>query len=217
MHKELFNAEYRKELGKIYLKYGQPIHSVGTARSYGGAQSGSPVTGINSFAPNSCHDTNALYLAREQFKQGIHLARGDAELRTLYASTLLQTGQPEEGVCQLETAVLLRPLQQDLYENLALGYVTAAQMWQRDVSSATSMGRGGTGTFPLPHHFPLVLHCFQSLPREARPVICGNGTFCLPREARPTTATGRIPSIKLATEPSPFLLNSPPRKRRIST
>jgi tetratricopeptide (TPR) repeat protein len=145
VHKELFNAEYRKELGKIYLKYGQPIHSVGTARSYSGAQSGSPVTGINSFAPNSCHDTNALYLAREQFKQGIHLARGDAELRTLYASTLLQTGQPEEGVCQLETAVLLRPLQQDLYENLALGYVTAAQMWQRDVSSATSMGRGWHG------------------------------------------------------------------------
>jgi hypothetical protein len=56
------------------------------------------------------------------------LARGDAELRVLYASTLFQSGQPEEGVRHLETAVLLRPLEQEFYEDLALGYVTAGRL-----------------------------------------------------------------------------------------
>ena len=201
VRRDPLNAVYRKELGKIYLKYDQATHLVSTAGSYSSARSGLPVTvsndsepdliaegsqnrqaaspvnaasphggtqsepGISTRTQNSSQNDNALLLACEQFERGIHLARGDAELRTLYASTLLQTGQPEEGVWQLETAVLLRPLQQDLYENLALGYVTAGQMllqgWHGDVSSATgskashsrrndSLDKTGNKTVPLP-------------------------------------------------------------------
>ena len=70
----------------------------------------------------------SLKLASHHFQKGVHLARGDAELRVLYASTLFQSGQPEEGVRHLETAVLLRPLEQEFYEDLALGYVTAGRL-----------------------------------------------------------------------------------------
>ena len=46
----------------------------------------------------------------------------------LYAGTLFQRGQPTEGVRHLETAVLLRPLEQEFYEDLALGYVAAGRL-----------------------------------------------------------------------------------------
>jgi tetratricopeptide (TPR) repeat protein len=72
--------------------------------------------------------TQSLKLASHHFQKAVHLVRGDAELRVLYASTLFQSGQPEEGVRHLETAVLLRPLEQEFYEDLALGYVTAGRL-----------------------------------------------------------------------------------------
>ncbi len=209
------NAVYRKELGKIYLKYDQATHPVSTAGSYSSAQSGLPVTvsndsepdliaegsqnrqaaspvnaaspyggtrsepGISSRTQNSSQNDNVLLLACEQFERGIHLARGDAELRTLYASTLLQTGQPEEGVWQLETAVSLRPLQQDLYENLALGYVTAAQLlqgWHGDLSSATSLLAG-----PLHPDYATGSKASHSH-RNGFPDKTGNKTVPLPAE-----------------------------------
>lgn len=93
-----WKASYRMDLGRIYMEAGT------------GQQDG-----------------KALALAQERLQQAVRLSRGDADARVLYASSLFRTGEVEEGVRQLEEAVALAPLKQGMYENLALGYVSAGR------------------------------------------------------------------------------------------
>ncbi len=117
VEKNPLNASYRKELGKLYLE--------NEAQSAMGATNAKNAQGTT---PPTRTKLQSLKLATHHFQKAVHLARGDAELRVLYAGTLFQSGHPEEGVRHLETAVLLRPLEQQFYEDLALGYVTAAHL-----------------------------------------------------------------------------------------
>lgn len=115
VEKDPLNATYHKELGRLCLENGTQ-----GAKDAQDAQ--------NAKDTKDAKNAEALKLASNQLRKGVHLARGDAELRVLFASSLFQRGQPEEGVRQLETAVLLRPLEQQFYEDLALGYVTAGRL-----------------------------------------------------------------------------------------
>jgi len=99
VQRDPLNASLHKELGRLYLENTEKTQNAKTLES-----------------------------AIEQFQKGVRLARGDAELRVLYAGALLQAGQLQEGVRQLETAALLRPLEQEFYEDLALGYLTAGRL-----------------------------------------------------------------------------------------
>ena len=99
VQRDPLNASLHKELGRLYLENAEKTQNAKTLES-----------------------------AIEQFQKGVRLARGDAELRVLYAGALLQAGQLQEGVRQLETAALLRPLEQEFYEDLALGYLTAGRL-----------------------------------------------------------------------------------------
>ncbi|HHV34065.1 MAG TPA: hypothetical protein GXX59_00555, partial [Syntrophomonadaceae bacterium] len=130
VQKNPLNASYCKELGKLYLENG----TQGTSRAKGTTDAadanGAPnaKNTQNANAANAPKDAEALKLASNHFRKGVHLARGSGELRVLYAGTLFQRGQPAEGVRHLETAVLLRPLEQEFYEDLALGYVAAGRL-----------------------------------------------------------------------------------------
>lgn len=93
-----WKASYRVELGQILLE-------AGTRQQ----------------------DGKVLLLARETLKEAARLDRGDADIRAIYASSLLRTGQVKEGIEQLEEATALAPLKQGMYDNLALGYVSAGR------------------------------------------------------------------------------------------
>jgi len=92
---------------------------------------GQPLSGVFPEPLNvegrASNDQENLKKAVFHFQKGLRLSRGDVELRVLYAEALLQMGEVEDGAAQLKEAVKLRPLQQNLYEYLSLGYLTAGR------------------------------------------------------------------------------------------
>jgi len=82
---------------------------------------------LNGESKRGSDEQENLKKAVFHFQRGLRLSRGDVELRVLYAEALLQMGEVEDGAAQLKEAVKLRPLQQNLYEYLSLGYLTAGR------------------------------------------------------------------------------------------
>jgi len=125
-----FNSSYHKQLGMLYLERG-PVNALPKNRLSNG-DAGQSLPGV---FPEALHgegkrgsdEGEKLKKAVFHFQKGLRLSRGDVELRVLYAEALLQMGEVEEGAAQLKEAVKLRPLQQNLYEYLALGCLTAGR------------------------------------------------------------------------------------------
>ena len=125
-----FNSSYHKQLGMLYLERG-PMNALPKNRLSNG-DAGQSLSGL---FPEALHgegkrgsdEGEKLKKAVFHFQKGLRLSRGDVELRVLYAEALLQMGEVEEGAAQLKEAVKLRPLQQNLYEYLALGCLTAGR------------------------------------------------------------------------------------------
>ena len=125
-----FNSSYHKQLGMLYLERG-PVNALPKNRLSNG-DAGQSLPGV---FPEALHgegkrgsdEGEKLKKAVFHFQKGLRLSRGDVELRVLYAEALLQMGEAEEGAAQLKEAVKLRPLQQNLYEYLALGCLTAGR------------------------------------------------------------------------------------------
>jgi tetratricopeptide (TPR) repeat protein len=103
-----FNSTYHKQLGMLYLERGH-------------------VEALNEEGKRGSNEQENLKKAVFHFQKGLRLSRGDVELRVLYAEALLQMGEAEEGAAQLKEALELRPLQQNLYEYLSLGCLTAGR------------------------------------------------------------------------------------------
>jgi len=82
---------------------------------------------LNGESKRGSDEQENLKKAVFHFQRGLRLSRGDVELRVLYAEALLQMGKVEEGAAQLKEAIKLRPLQQNLYEYLSLGCLTAGR------------------------------------------------------------------------------------------
>lgn len=114
-----FNSTYHKQMGILYLE-SAPINRPDNGNSTPGSAAGA-------VSPGTSSDQENLTKAEHHFKKGLGLSRGDVELRLLYAETLFQLGKVEQGAEQLKEAVKLRPLQQNLYEYLSLGYLTAGR------------------------------------------------------------------------------------------
>ncbi len=72
-------------------------------------------------------DGAAIQRAQETLRAAVQKSRGDFELRLLYARALFNGGQVKEGIGQLEEAVALIPLKQEVYDNLAVGYLEAGR------------------------------------------------------------------------------------------
>lgn len=72
-------------------------------------------------------DVSALRRAQDLLRGAVKVNRGDSQLRLLYARALFNGGRIEEGLQELEQAVLLLPFKQDVYENLAVGYLNAGR------------------------------------------------------------------------------------------
>lgn len=62
--------------------------------------------------------------------------RGNAELRLLYAQALFNSARIDEGLEQMEAAADLVPFRQDVYENLAVGYMSAGRFLLEQADAA---------------------------------------------------------------------------------
>jgi len=139
-----FNSSYHKQLGMLYIEIGHtpnktfnrtptgtssdPLNTANTAPNGATGQSFSGVSPeAHGEGKRGSDEQENLKKAVFHFQKGLRLSRGDVELRVLYAEALLQMGEVEEGAAQLKEAVKLRPLQQNLYEYLSLGCLTAGR------------------------------------------------------------------------------------------
>ncbi|KUK32083.1 MAG: O-antigen ligase-like protein [Thermoanaerobacterales bacterium 50_218] len=93
-----WNSSYRADLARIYLYHGE-----------------------------KSQDAQALKRAQQLLQEAVSHSRGDFQLRLLYARVLFSTGRFEEGLRELETAVELMPLKQEVYESLTSGYFSAGR------------------------------------------------------------------------------------------
>jgi len=124
-----FNSTYHKQLGMLYLEKSQNALPKSRTSTGDAGQSSSGVfpETLNGEGKGGSDEQEYLKKAVFHFQRGLRLSWGDVELRVLYAEALLQMGEVEEGAAQLKEAVKLRPLQQNLYEYLALGCLTAGR------------------------------------------------------------------------------------------
>ncbi|HHW41399.1 MAG TPA: hypothetical protein GXX19_09695 [Syntrophomonadaceae bacterium] len=90
-------------------------------------------------------DGAAIRKAQETLRAAVQKSRGDFQLRLLYARALFNGGQVREGVGQLEEAVTLMPLKQEVYDNLAVGYLEAGRflLEQAGQNRQAAGGQGG--------------------------------------------------------------------------
>ncbi|MGB9791719.1 MAG: hypothetical protein ACPLTR_03980 [Thermacetogeniaceae bacterium] len=87
-------------------------------------------------------DGRAIRRAQEILRSAVGKSRGDFELRILYARSLFSSGNFKEGIEQLEEAVRIIPLKQEVYDSLAAGYFEAG----RYLLELAAQNREGAGS-----------------------------------------------------------------------